>query len=154
MQGTNDLMPMFSYSFIIMLFFLILIIVNVFILFKTKKKEGKHNKTIIVEPSIKDKSLIKEQYLKEIDLLKNKLNNNEISSRKAYQSLSILIRTFIFEMTSVNVLNYTLEEIKVLKMPVLTALVEDYYDPEFAVDTKGNIESSIEKTREVIARWI
>lgn len=154
MQEINELMPMFSYSLITILFFLILVIINIFLLIKPKKSNIHNDTPIVIEPPENNKNAIKERYLKEIDLLKTQLQNNEISSRKAYQRLSVIIRKFIFEMTSLKVQNYTLEEIRQIKMPVLIDLVGEYYDPEFSVNEKGNIESSIEKTREVISRWI
>lgn len=154
MQEISELMPMFSYSLITILFFLLLVITNIILLIKPKKIITTENNPIIIEPPKNSKDTIKNQYLKEIDLLKIKLQNNEITSRKAYQRLSIIIRKFIYEMTSLKVQNYTLEEIKQIKMPVLIDLVGEYYDPEFSVNEKGNIENSIEKTREVISRWI
>lgn len=154
MQEISELMPMFSYSLITILFFLILVIINIILLINPKKSNLHNDIPLVIEPPKNNKLTIKEKYLKEIELLKTQLQNNEISSRKAYQRLSMIIRKFIFEMTSLKVQNYTLEEIRKIKMPVLIDLVEEYYDPEFSANEKGNIESSIEKTREVISRWI
>ena len=40
--------------------------------------------------------------------------------------------------------NYTLEEIEKLKMQVLYELVKEYYTPEFAKESIGDINSAIE----------
>lgn len=150
MQVQSELRPMFSYSFIIILF-TILIGIVVFLLIRfIKTKEIK--KEVII-PSHKDIINIKKKYLLLINELAINLNNNKITSRKAYQELSSLIRNFVFDTTNINVKNYTLKEIKMINMPVLYELISEYYDPEFSKISKGNIASSIEKTRMVIQKW-
>ena len=149
MQVQTDLSPMFSYSIIPILIIIVLGIV-IFILNKIKL----HHKTKeIVIPDKIDINAIKRKYLFKINELINNLNSNQITSRKAYQSLSKLIRNFVYEATNIKVQNYTLSDIKKLKMPSLYKLVEEYYDPEFSQISKGNILSSIEKTRKEIEKW-
>lgn len=116
-----------------------------------KKKNNIKNEIII--PKQKDLILIKKDYLIKLDNLINELNENKISNRKAYQNLSSLIRNFIYEVTNIKVQNYTLTDIKKINMPILYELVSDYYDPEFAKISKGNIKVSINKTKMVIERW-
>lgn len=153
MQITSDLRPMFSYSLLTILFFLILILLNIFFILKKDNKKEKQSIPTIVQPNIQDKESIKLKFLKEIDLLKKQLEENKLTTRKAYQRLSVIIRTFIFQMTSIKIQNYTLEEIKKINLPIITTLIEEYYDPEFSVKTEGNIIESIEKTRQVIQTW-
>ena len=38
-------------------------------------------------------------------------------------------------------------------MPVLTQLVTEYYEPEFARETYSDIYQSINKTRKVLQLW-
>lgn len=152
MQITNEFKPLFSYSLITILFFLILLFINLYFLLKLINNKVKENIPEVKQPS-KDLILIKNRFIKEIDLLKLQIENNEITNRKAYQRLSKIIRTFIYEMTSIKVPNYTLEEIKKININSLTQLVEEYYDPEFSKISKGNIKESIEKTRQVIDSW-
>ena len=101
----------------------------------------------------KDINRIKEKYLKRLDNIEEKLNSNKISVRHAYQMLSANIRYFVFEVTNIKVQNYTLREIEKLKMPILSELIEEYYAPEFAEYSVGNIKTSLEKTRKVIEKW-
>lgn len=150
MQISEELRPLFSYSPLSILFFLILIIISIYYLLK--KDSNEEQPPVIKEP-VKDKESIKKRFLKEIDLLKSQTKNNEISSRKSYQRLSKIIRNFIYEMTSIKVQTYTLEEIKKLNLQSLTELVSEYYDPEFSKISSGNIINSIEKTRQVIISW-
>ena len=150
MQVLTELKSMFSYSIVPIIVLLFLIIIIIIILKLINKMELK--KQVII-PNHKELIDIKKRYLLRIQELENNLNNNSISSRKAYQSLSNLIRTFIYEATNIKVQNYTLKEINTLNMPILSDLVTEYYDPEFSVISKGNIISSINKTKGVIEKW-
>lgn len=150
MQVASDLKPMFSYSIIYIIITAIIIAILIVLLkfnFKRKKKE-----TPII---VKNKNIyeIKNKYLELIDNLEIDVNENKITNRHAYQKLSSLIRNYIFEATGIKVQNYTLKDIKKINMPVLYDLVAEYYDPEFAIISKGNILNSLKKTRKVIERW-
>lgn len=143
----------FHYSiFPIILLTLILTILLVVLIFLLKKKRKKEL-PVIIKPSPKNSKEIKSSYLKELDELLNHFQNNKISNRLAYQTLSKLIRNFIYEMTNIKVQNYTLADIQKINMPILYELVKEYYDPEFSKNSKGDIIHSIEKTRKVIEVW-
>ena len=150
MQVQTELRPMFTYSYLIIIIPFLLGIV-LFIMLILSKKEKVIKEVIIPKPA--DVISIKNKYLNRLQQLNASLSSNKITSRKAYQELSSLIRNFIFEVTNIQVQNYTLDEIKTVNMPVLYELVSEYYDPEFAIISKGNISSSIEKTRMVIEKW-
>ena len=149
MEINSELRGMFSYS---LLFFVLLFIIVLLIFIIMYKKKTPISKQVII-PLKKDLINLKNFYLAKLDDLSNRVSSNKITSRKAYQELSSLIRTFIYETTNINVLNYTLKEIQSINMPVLYDLVKEYYDPEFSVISKGNIISSINKTKVVISRW-
>lgn len=153
MQVSTELREPFSLSiipFIILIIILILLVVTYIIIKNYKPKLKVKN---IIVPNIKDRNEIKYRYLYTINELLKNAKNNQIEVRECYQKLSSLIRHFIFEMTSIKVQNYTLQEIETLKMPVLYELVSEYYSKEFAEYSEGNMIESIEKTRKVIARW-
>lgn len=156
MQISVDLQNPFSYS--IWLTIIILIVLLSFVYYLVLLIIGNINKNkqkVIVKPEEPKKSLsqIKKQYLEELDILTNKVTQNEISVRKAYQSLSKIIRNFVFEVTGIEVQKLTLAEIKKINIPSLTELIEEYYPPAFSLLTEGNIKNSLNKTGEVIKRW-
>lgn len=151
MQSKTDLRNMFSYSYIPLIILALIIGILSYILFY--KKRNKNSNPVIIIPNYKNLIIIKTNYLNKINILLSDYNQNKISSRHAYQELSNIIRTFIYETTNIKVQNYTLEEIKNINMPILYELVSEYYDPEFAKYSEGNIEISINKTRGVIVRW-
>ena len=150
MQIDTELREMFSYS-IILIIPLLLLIILLLIIILHKKKDIKNVK--IIQPSSKNLIDIKSKYLYNIQILIEDLNTNKISERIAYQSLSRLIRNFIYEVTNIKVQYYTLEDIKKINMPILSKLVEEYYNPEFERVSKGNILESIDKTKKVIENW-
>ncbi len=150
MQVTTELRDMFNYSFIPPLLLIILLLV---VIFYKKKKKIKNNKPVVVTPPLKDRQNIKNKYLHLIDELNNDVNNNKITLRASYQKLSKLIRNFAYEMTNIKVQNYTLTDLYNIDMPILCELVNEYYHPEFAKISRGNILASIAKTKEVIIKW-
>lgn len=154
MQTSIKLQNMFSYSIVYVLIILLCLLVLLLILtlcYLNHKNSQSPKNIVIVKPN--NINEIKNKYLIEIDNLLKCINGNKITNRKAYQNLSKLIRNFIFEVTGIKVQNYTLIDIKSINMPVLYTLVEEYYHPEFAKESKGDIISSINKTREVILKW-
>ncbi len=152
MPTSLDLQDMFSYSFLPLIIFIIILIVilSIVLIILNRKPKPVQQITIVRPPNIND---IKNKYLQEINNLLIAVNENKISLRLAYQKLSKLIRNFVYEVTGIKVQNCTLSDIKTLNLPILSTLVEEYYHPEFAKDSKGDIISSITKTREVVARW-
>ena len=151
MNNQDLLRPMFSYSILIIVIVLILIGILFFLL--RKKKPVKEVPPVIKRPAPRNLFVIKNNYLMQINELRDQLKNNTIETRKAYQKLSVIIRNFIFETTQIRVQYYSLQEITQANIPVLTELVEEYYAPEFSKEGEGDCLSSLEKTREVIEKW-
>ncbi|MBQ9318723.1 MAG: hypothetical protein IJR82_03755 [Bacilli bacterium] len=150
MQVSTELRPMFSFpSHCIIIIVGVVVLLTIIYLFLNRKKRSP--KAII--PQKKDIVLIKQHYLNDINELEQKCKSRQISNRETYQKLSLLIRLFIFEMTSIKVQNYTLSEIEKINIPILSELVREYYNPEFASISNGDVMISIKKTREVIIRW-
>ncbi len=153
MQIDVNLKAPFSYSWIpIIVLLVILLLPFIYLLLK---KLGVFNlkENNIMNFTAKDINSIRYKYLNKLNDLEKSLNDKKITSRKAYQELSMLIRLFVYELTGLEVQSCTLKDIKKLNIPVLYELIKEYYDPEFSKISKGNIKASIEKTKEVISRW-
>lgn len=155
MQISVSLQSPFSYSIIpiiIVAIFLISVCTYLYIILRERKIEPIED--VEIKP-IAPKSLnhIKHKYLKKIDVIEKKLEERKITIRTAYQGLSLIIRYFVYEVTNIKVQNYTLKDIEKLKMPILAELIQEYYAPEFAEKSLGNIKASLEKTRKVIEKW-
>ena len=148
MQSSVQFRPPFLYSHLIVFFLGILFLVLFIILIPKKKK-----KPIVIMAPKRDINLLRQEYLKKIEVLSNEVNQNKISNKRAYQLLSKIIRNFIYEVTNINVKTVSLKELKELKIPYLEELMNEYYMPEFAYLVDGNIDKSIGKTKEVITIW-
>ena len=151
MQLNTNIYGPFYYAVypLIIVFLLIVITIIVFLCLNIKRQKIDKSTSIVFIP--KDINSIKNKYLNELDRLANNVNN--LSKRKIYNKLSILIRKFTLEMTNIDVLKYTLNEIKTLKIDSLTELVTEYYEPEFSKESDANPIKSINKTKEIINKW-
>ena len=96
---------------------------------------------------------IRKRSLSDLSALKKLLDSGQIDNREAYQRLSGIVRSFVYGATGIRVTTCTYEEIRSLNMPNLTALVHDYYEPEFAYDSAGEFERSHRVTTDLIRRW-
>lgn len=153
MQVETELQPMFHYA-IWPFFVLALIIAGLIFLLKHKpKKKPEPVKIELNIPKRKTVSTVKQEHLVQIKTIKEDYNNKKISERKAFQKLSVVVRDFVYETTGIEVQKYTLRDIKTLKMPELSKLVESYYSPEFSKDSEGDIQDALDKTRELIEKW-
>lgn len=153
MQTSVSLQAPFSYSilYIIIVAIPVIAITGLYI-YKHFKKKAKP-KIVIKKVAPEDRDSIKRKYLDKLRDLKVKTEKNEIESRAAYIELSSIIRFFVYELTNVQVQNYTLKEIKEINLPILYELIKECYIPEFAEKFPGDIVASIEKTRKVIEKW-
>ena len=120
----------------------------------------------IRRPSEADMMRIRQQALAELTDLEKEYRVGRVSVRETSQRLSGLVRGFVGDMTGIPVQEYTLSDIRRLRMPVLTALVQEYYVPEFAdydetsgLDAGGRgisremVLQSLFRTRKAIERW-
>ena len=152
MQWGVELTDPYSYS-VIGLLILIFITVIVLIIVSKKIYDKTRPKTIKVVVKVVDRNRIRLEYVDKLNDLLNRVNNKKINTRKAYNELSILIREFIYKISRVNLMKYTLNDFQKLNNKVLYELIKEYYEPEFSKEGTGDIVSSIEKTRKVIQEW-
>lgn len=96
---------------------------------------------------------LKRKYIGELTCIEMDLRNQNITVRQAYQKMSLSIRMFVYDVTGIKVQKYTLSEIRKVNIPQLTQLVREYYEPEFALESRMDVMSSIGRTRSVIESW-
>ncbi len=157
MQTSVNLQESFTYSIIpLVVSICIIVMISVYLIYtKVRSKNIKEEKIVkeIPEKNIKDIPIIKGKYLNQLDSIEYKYTNKKISLRRAYQLISETIRLFIFEVTDITTQNYSLAEIRKLKIPNLYELIEEYYEPEFASKAIGDFQASINKARGVVKQW-
>ena len=152
MQTSINLQEPFTYSIIPLLFSICVVIAMTWYLMYTKNT-NKKIKEENPEKNIKNIPVIKGKYLNQLDSIEYRYTSNMIDLRTAYQLISESIRLFVFEVTDITTQNYSLKEIKKLDIPVLYELIEEYYEPEFAMKSIGDFSNSINKARRVIKQW-
>jgi hypothetical protein len=156
MESNVELQNLFTYSLgYVVVFALILVaFIVIYILLCRKEFIDDHAPIEVNKPEkAVDANKIKEKYISKLNDLESRLNQNTVSNREAYQELSSVIRNFVFELTGINVQNYTLKEINAVNIPALSFLVEEYYSPEFSYEGNGNALESLYKTKEAIEGW-
>ena len=149
MQLDISLNGPFSYNVLPLIIVLILLIITIIVFLCFNIRFEKKEKPIVV--IAKDINSIKKKYLEELDGLSG--NINVLSKKKVYNILSLVIRRFVLEATNVDVLKYSLSEIRELNIEPLTLLVSEYYEPEFNKESDADPITSINKTKEVISKW-
>ncbi|MBR0091188.1 MAG: hypothetical protein IJP92_05785 [Lachnospiraceae bacterium] len=107
----------------------------------------------VVKPPKVVMPFLKRKYGRQVARLDEALRNGQVEERIAYQELSRIIRAFAKEVTFIDVDKYTLSEIEMLNIPQLHRLVREYSQPEFSVNTGGNVTQSLIKTGQTIQEW-
>ena len=157
METTVELQAPFQYMIIWPILAVILLAAAIFMQVYFRKKLGdrlKKEKQIrlkkITEATLEGK---KKKYIGELVYIERDLMNRRITVRQAYQKMSLCIRMFVRNVIGINVERYTLTAIRAVNIPQLTELVKEYYEPEFARETRTDARQSILKTRMLIEGW-
>jgi hypothetical protein len=159
MPTTVDLQKMFKFSpwpltivaLALAVFTLILIAMFVFSGVRNKKAGRKNTiKSLLWTPT--DLEKLRQEYLAKLMQIEFDFDSDK-QIRSAYERMSVLIREFTYKATGVEVLKYSLSEIKGTGLSNLADLIEEYYEPEFDKISEGDVKASIEKTRKVISEW-
>lgn len=157
MQTSVELQEPISYMSLWLIIAIVLAVLIIFtqvffrILFKGRLKRPKKLK--VKKPKPKTLEKIRKKYLSRLYVIENDIAGGKYTVRQGYQQLSECVRGFVFEATGIPVDKCSLSEIRTLKMPVLTGLVTEYYEPEFARFTVADIRKSLFKTRKAIETW-
>ena len=96
---------------------------------------------------------VKARYIGMLDKTAWEYSRGAIDKREAYQRMSRTIRLFVNKVTGIRVQHCTLSEIREMNIPILTSLVAEYYEPEFARDANADVNYSLQRTRGAIERW-
>lgn len=160
MDTSVKVQGMFSFSklpIIILATIIIAYIAYVVIgIISAKINEHKKNaQPVNKEPKKKkvDINKVKSKYLANLAGIERMYGDGKIDVRESYQKMSEIIRMFVYEVTGIKVQNCSLLDINNMNMPELTMLMQEYYSPEFAQRSEGDVITSINKTKKAIEGW-
>ena len=158
MEVSVELQSKYSYIFWPLVLFFAMVVVLVLVFVIRKKIKNRPAKIIDIEQawralSDQEKYALKMKYFSLLDVLYVRVAGNQISIRACYQCLSRYVREFVSDITGIRVNRCTLSDIKQMNMPMLAALIEEYYEVEFAKVSAGNAEDAIARTKRVIELW-
>ena len=145
MVTTVKLQAPFEYSWIVTLATIALgIIAAVILVYVVKKLLDLREKTAAKRPRYhkihltpENLAKMKKDYIGRVSALLNGYLSGNLTKRDGYQKLSGIIRSFVHEVTGINVESFTVKEVKALGIRKLDELMEEYYVPEFAEDEKA-----------------
>lgn len=156
MNTTVELQSPFHYSiWAIIIIAITFIGLTIYLIYDFIKKTTKsiEQRPVVQKRTPAQVNNIRAKYLREINNIENDFDNNKISLRHAYQKLSKTVRKFVYEMTGIRVDNFTLQDIKEDGVPYLVELISECYAPEFSKYSSGNLKESLNKAKEIIAKW-
>lgn len=139
---SNPIWPIILISAVILV-----IVVLIFIPWKKKKPQ----EIKVVAP--RNPLSLKEKYIRRLDEILDLYRRNVITEKEVFHRLSNCIRHFVYEMTGIKVINYTLKEIREVGIDSLTTLISECYPPEFMKHGEGDALLALEKAKGIISLW-
>ncbi len=88
-----------------------------------------------------------------MDLIAAEYDAGKIDVREAHQRLSMVIRSFVQEVTGIRTDAYTFMDIQQMGNKHLTQMVALLYVPEFAMNTSADLHKNMELGKELITKW-
>ena len=158
MPTSVKLQDMMSYSLILTIASIVLIVLPIVIFiilklvnFKPKKRV---KKVAPAKPKKKyDPAALKRIYLEKVKEIEVRYASDLINSRQAHIDLSKVVREYCSEASGCPAGSLTLNEIEQLNKPSLYLLIKEFYEPEFAQTSDKDIRESFAKAKEVITTW-
>ncbi|MHA7177740.1 hypothetical protein ACX80D_13885 [Arthrobacter sp. Sr24] len=107
---------------------------------------------IFVAP--RNTSSVKRKYWSLIDDIQHRYDAGQLDGRAAHLELSLVVRTFVHEMTGLQTQRMTLAQLREHRLPLAADAVEQFYPAEFSrVSQNYSFPESAQTAREVVARW-
>jgi len=160
MPTTVELQKMFKYSpwpitIVSILLALVTAVLIWLIISKiiSNRKAGRKNTIKSLMWIRPDMQKLKQEYLARLIKIEMEFDSDPTQIRGAYEKMSLLIRDFAYKATGIEVLKYSLSEIRKTELEALADIIEEYYEPEFDKISEGDVKASIANTRKVISQW-
>lgn len=93
------------------------------------------------------------RHMSQLDALRAACLSGQVDRRVAHEEISRVARSFVHEVTKVDVRDWTLEEIRHSPYASLAELIDICYEPEFAEHSDTDPIRSIDHAKAVIWSW-
>lgn len=101
-----------------------------------------------------DLAALKQKYIALIQDVEAQHQAGSVGLRKLHHQLSYLLRLFVYELKSVRLDTFTLEDLQKSRYKSVAETIERYYLPEFLEVEQGNAAEAIELAMRVINEWV
>lgn len=100
-------------------------------------------------------SLIKNKYAEQVQTIQADYDSEKISTRKAFQSLSVVLRDFSHEYSQTGAYSMTLADLEINNSPmILQERIRAIYPVAFQkAESEADVHLAVRDTLEVIQRW-
>ena len=96
---------------------------------------------------------LKQKYQRLIDEIEQNHTAGKLSSRKAHQKLSHILRMFVVEINGHRVDTLTLRDLEKTRYKTLAAAIKQFYIPEFTAVEQGSVAEAAALARKTVAAW-
>lgn len=100
-----------------------------------------------------DPQRLRQDYLRRIDAVAADAETGRLSPRASHQELSLLIRSFVRDISGIDAPRMTLAELHAQGIPRAAEAIGRLYPAEFSRDPRESVAVTAETAREVVRTW-
>ena len=125
-----------------------------FVFYSTRRRPHRSLATLKPKPyTPPDLTDLKQKYQRLIDEIEQNHTAGKLSSRKAHQKLSHVLRMFVVEINGHRVDTLTLRDLEKTRYKTLAAAIKQFYIPEFTAVEQGSVTEAAALARKTVAAW-
>ena len=125
-----------------------------FVFCSTRRRSHRSLATLKPKPyTPPDLTDLKQKYQRLINEIEQNHAAGKLSSRKAHQKLSHVLRMFVVEINGHRVDTLTLRDLEKTRYKTLAAAIKQFYIPEFTAVEQGSVAEAAALARKTVAAW-
>ena len=125
-----------------------------FVFYSTRRRSHRSLATLKPKPyTPPDLTDLRQKYQRLIDEIEQNHTAGKLSSRKAHQKLSHVLRMFVVEINGHRVDTLTLRDLEKTRYKTLAAAIKQFYIPEFTAVEQGSVAEAASLARKTVAAW-
>ena len=125
-----------------------------FVFYSTRRCSHRSLATLKPKPyTPPDLTDLKQKYQQLIDEIEQNHTAGKLSSRKAHQKLSHVLRMFVVEINGHRVDTLTLRDLEKTRYKTLATAIKQFYIPEFTAVEQGSVAEAAALARKTVTAW-